>query len=277
MASSKVDGGNGCLERVHETLTDSQKMGFIVYASGVAATVCHIAGESVDAKVPSWLAIAFTPFYFMCAAESAYSNAKMMKGAEKTSDRAFWFMKSVDAMRGFVATYAKVPAECVKVTRVIERKANVAFTFNKILPVTMIVCGVLGFFTKSWALKRTVGKRASAADELKKLQDGLLSDFEQKQLFKTLFTNTKRGEAVLKDRTLLQSEMDRKVLYLSIDIILAGISVSAGILLYHGRYKFTGHVLVLSYSGVAMAKIIFDKTVSQKRFKQMDEFIRRIK
>lgn len=74
----------------------------------------------------------------------------------------------------------------------------------------------------------------------------------------------------------VRSEIHRQLCYHAFFILLAAITLTAGVLLLTPYYHHVGFALAISSSGLSVLQVLFDKTVSQKTFYKMDRFLQNL-
>jgi len=74
----------------------------------------------------------------------------------------------------------------------------------------------------------------------------------------------------------VRSEIHRILTYHAVFILIASISLIAGVLLLYPQYLYIGYGLALASSSLSVLYILFDKTVSQESFYKMDRFFQNL-
>ncbi|MEZ5314639.1 MAG: hypothetical protein R3E91_00265 [Chlamydiales bacterium] len=72
---------------------------------------------------------------------------------------------------------------------------------------------------------------------------------------------------------LTRSEMHRKICYHALFILMALMTLTAGILLIQNQYANIGRILNITTSTLSIGYVIFEKTVSQKSFYKIDSYL----
>ncbi len=81
------------------------------------------------------------------------------------------------------------------------------------------------------------------------------------------------GEEIIET---VRSEIHRRLIYHAVFILMAAITVAAGVMLLDPQHLLIGNGLVLGSSSLNVLYILFDKMVSQKSFYKMDRYLQNL-
>lgn len=136
--------------------------------------------------------------------------------------------------------------------------------------------------------KKLVANTASEfqlIDETLGLYKRLLVQIDEKQeLYKEIKRNHDELET-LKEEILreggeiigtVRSEIHRKLCYHALFILMAAITLTAGVLLLYAKYSHIGHILSITSSALSFIYILFEKKVSQETFYKMDRYLQNL-
>lgn len=79
-----------------------------------------------------------------------------------------------------------------------------------------------------------------------------------------------KGKAII---GIVKSEIYRRLLYHSLFILMAVLTVTAGILILQGHYARAGYILSIVGSGINISYVIFEKSVSQESFYKLYHYL----